>query len=123
VQRLVVGHTPSGDCPAVVRDERDGAPFELVLADDAYGRVEPGSQVALTDATLEIAGLTELDDRARTPVRFALHRDDRDSPIRRRHPTTGALVKGQLADGDYLLFRAPPGFRVEQHRASPTSLR
>lgn len=122
VHRLVVGHTPSGDCPAIVRAVGP-CPFEVVLADNAYGRVERGSQVAITDASVEVAALTEIDDGTRVPVRFGLHLDDQDSPIGRPDPITGALVKARLADGDYLLFRALPGFRVEQRRATPSTLR
>lgn len=118
VQRLVVGHTPSGDCPALVRE--DG--FELLLADNAYGRIERGSQVALTAERVEIAGRTALDDGTEASVRFALRHDDATSPLGRRDGRTGHLVKARLEDGDYLLFRAHPGYRVEQTRARPDAV-
>ncbi len=38
ISRVVVGHTPSGDCPAILRD----GTFELVLADNSYSRSERG---------------------------------------------------------------------------------
>jgi hypothetical protein len=113
VHRLVVGHTPSGDCPAIVRE----GGLELVLADNAYGRLERGSQVAIAPDRVEIAARTVLDDGTEASVRFALRDDDDASPLGRRDARTGHLVKARLDDGDYLLFRAHPGFRVEQTRA------
>ncbi|MDQ3032029.1 MAG: hypothetical protein M3Y87_06405 [Myxococcota bacterium] len=114
VGRLVVGHTPSGDCPAIVRD----GDFELVLADSSYGRIEQGSQLFLTDDAASVSGATELDDGRRVAVRFTSERADVASPIGRRDRATAQLVKARLADGDYLLFRALPGHRVQQTAAS-----
>lgn len=109
VRRVVIGHTPSGDCPAVLRS----GSFELVLADNSYGRIELGSQVSLTDDALTVRGMTELDDGARAKVHFTLTRDD-VSPLGCRERTSGRLVKARLEDGAFLLFRALPEFRVEQ---------
>jgi len=122
IRRLVVGHTPSGDCPAVVRE----GDFELVLADNSHGRVEPGSRLSLTDDELSVDGLTVLDDGARASVRFTARRDEegspQGSPLGLRELTSGRLVKGRLASGDYLLFRGLPGYRVEQTSASAAEL-
>jgi hypothetical protein len=118
VRRVVVGHTPSGDCPAVVRD----ADFELVLADNSYGRVERGSQVFLTDDAAEIRGTTELDDGTRAEVHFRRDLTDDASPLGKRDRTTGELVKARLADGDYLLFRGLPAYRTKQTRTSADDL-
>lgn len=110
IGRLVVGHTPSGDCPAVVRD---GA-FELVLADNSYGRIELGSQLALTDEELHVHATTELDGGSREIVHYTSARADAASPLGRRDGETAQLVKARLASGDYLLFRGLPGHHVEQ---------
>ncbi|MCW5804608.1 MAG: metallophosphoesterase [Deltaproteobacteria bacterium] len=110
IGRVVVGHTPSGDCPAVVRD----GDFELVLADNSYGRIELGSQVAISDGELRIRATTELDDGTRAAVDFATARGDRDAPLGRRDATTGRLVKARLDAATYLLFRGLPQYRVEQ---------
>jgi hypothetical protein len=114
VGRVVVGHTPSGDCPAIVRE----GDFELVLADNSYGRIERGSQVAITDGEARISATTELDDGTRAPVRFTAARAETSSPLGLRDGTTGQLVKARMASGDYLLFRALAGLRVEQTTAS-----
>jgi len=114
VDRIVVGHTPSGDCPAIVRD----GDFELVLADNSYGRLERGSRVAVDDATTQVSGETVLDDGTRVAVRYQGLRSAVDTPLGLRDRGTGQLVKARLADGRYLLFRGLPRREVEQLAAS-----
>lgn len=109
VRRVVVGHTPSGDCPALLRD----GSFELMLADNSYGRLERGSQVLLTDEATEVRAVTKLDDGAEAKVDFTLAREE-PSPLGLRDAQTGQLVKARLADGAYLLFRGLPNYVVEQ---------
>ena len=117
IRRLVVGHTPSGDCPAILRDGE----FELVLADNSYGRIELGSQLTLTDDETHVRALTALDDGRTLKVQFRSRRDER-SPLWLRDRHTGQLVKARLEDGEYLLFRGLPGFQVEQLAASAHDL-
>lgn len=118
VRRVVVGHTPSGDCPAVLRD--DGG-FELVLADNSYGRVEAGSQLAIDGARLAVRGATVLDGGARAEVAWTLDPDDA-SALGLREPATRRLVKARLARGDYLTFRVVSGYEVEQRAVPPDAL-
>ena len=115
VHRLIVGHTPSGDCPAILRD----GDFEMVLADNSYGRLERGSQVSFTDRRLTVAALTELDGGERERVHFTSELDDRESPVGHRDRDSGYLIKGKLERGDYLLFRGLPGYKYEQIAATP----
>jgi hypothetical protein len=98
--RVLLGHTPSGDCPALLR-----APgFAQVLADNSYGRIETGSQVRVSpDGEVTGAGQTVLDDGTRTSVRWTLP-PDHSGPLGLRDPE-GTLVKGRLASGELLLFR------------------
>jgi hypothetical protein len=110
IRRVVVGHTPSGDCPAIVRD----GDFELVLADNSYGRIEQGSHVAI-DERVHVAGTTQLDDGTRHPVRYT---GDADAKLGLRVAATGQLVKARLASGEYLLFRGLPRYQVEQRAAA-----
>lgn len=117
IRRIVVGHTPSGDCPAIVR----GGGLELVLADNSYGRIERGSQLAFTDETTEVRATTLLDDGSRCAVRCAVDRDT-GPPLGRRLVDTGRLVKAQLATGDYVLFRGLPEYAVEQTAMSSHEL-
>ena len=117
VRRVVVGHTPSGDCPAIVRDGE----FELVLADNSYGRVEHGSQLAFTDEATHVSALTQLDGGLQAKVRFTLEREQ-TSPIGLRELETGRLIKGRLESGDYLLFRGLPRYEVEQIATSAEAL-
>jgi hypothetical protein len=114
IGRVVVGHTPSGDCPAVLRD----GGFELVLADNSYSRIELGSQVALEGDDIAVRAVTELDDGSHAIVRYASSRLDLASPLGRRDRDTQQLIKAQLDDGRYLLFRGLPNRRVEQLAAT-----
>lgn len=120
IGRVVVGHTPSGDCPAIVRDAESD--FELVLADNSYGRIERGSQVSITDDDVTIVGATQLDDGTQHDVRFLSRRADKAVALGRHDAATGELVKARFADGDYLLYRGLPEYRVTQMRASASDV-
>lgn len=108
VARLVVGHTPCGDAPAILRDEG----FELVCADNSYGRLESGSRIVVRGRELAIAGRARLDDGRDVDVRADLSLDDA-GPIGARDTRSGHLVACTTADGAYL-YRGLDGFRVEQ---------
>jgi hypothetical protein len=118
IHRLVVGHTPSGDCPSVLRE---GA-FELILADNSYGRVEGASRVLLREDSAWVEGRVKLDDGRLEQVRFQLAHGDPSGPIGRRLVDSGQLVKGPLTSGELLLFRALPQFHVEQLAVDPHAL-
>jgi hypothetical protein len=119
VRRVVVGHTPAGDCPAVLRDGRG---FELVLADTSYGRIETGAAVIVDGEGLEIRGVTVLDGGERAPVLTRVGEATR-SPLGLRDAGSGALVKAGLERGGYLAFRALGGYDVEQRAVSEEELR
>ena len=116
IRRLFVGHTPSGDTPAVLRDED----FTFVMADNSYGRIETGSRVLLTATSTSLRGETQLDDGRRAAVAFEV---DDDPMLGRYDAATGELVKARLATGEYLLFRALPENKVSQVAVSPEALR
>jgi hypothetical protein len=111
VRRVVVGHTPSGDCPALLRDAHG---FELVLADNSYGRLERGSRVTIDGGTLRIEGTTVLDSEEREPVAFDLAASASPYLGLREAAGSGRLVKARLERGDYLLYRGLEGRVVEQ---------
>lgn len=117
IRRVVVGHTPSGDCPAIVRDGE----FELVLADNSYGRIEHGSQLTLSDQQTTVRAVTQLDGGQQAGVAFSLERAE-DSPLGLRDRDSGELVKARLDSGDYLLFRGLPGYQVTQVALSAGAL-
>ncbi|MFT3697853.1 MAG: metallophosphoesterase [Kofleriaceae bacterium] len=108
ISRVVVGHTPSGDCPAIVRS----GDFELVLADNSYGRIEHGSQLAITDDEITVRGWTKLDDGSTEIVDVVTRRAD-GGPLG-THDPDGSLIKSRLRDGRYLLFRALGDHHVQQ---------
>lgn len=115
IGRVVVGHTPSGDSPSVLCDEG----FQLVIADNSYGRVERGTQLAIDGEHLRVAAAAVLDGGGEAAVRYDLPSLSAAGPVGLRDAATGRLVKGELASGDYLSFRFLEGFAVEQTALSP----
>ncbi|MCP3137388.1 metallophosphoesterase family protein [Pyxidicoccus xibeiensis] len=118
IHRVVVGHTPSGDCPSLLVD---GA-FELLLADNSYGRVEGASRVFLDDDRVQVEGEVRLDDGRLERLHLEHLLGDTSGPLGRQLLDTGQLVKGPLRSGEWLLFRALPDFQVEQRAVDPGSL-
>lgn len=123
VRRLVVGHTPSGDCPALLRDATG---FQLVLADNSYGRLEHGSRVMIDGDVVRTDGTTLLDSGERAHVTSELRLESGESStssfLGLRDVATGRLVKARLVRGDYLTFRGFEGYRVEQIAATEEEL-
>lgn len=115
IGRVVVGHTPSGDSPSVLCDEG----FQLVIADNSYGRVERGTQVAIDGERLQVAASVKLDGGDEAAVRFDVPALSAEGPVGLRDAATGRLVKGALESGDYLSFRFLEGFAMEQTALSP----
>ncbi|MBI5516885.1 MAG: metallophosphoesterase [Deltaproteobacteria bacterium] len=120
VRRVLLGHTPSGEFPSVLR--RDGV--EFVQADTSYARPERGPRVTLQGPCLTVEGhATQGMDTAPSVVRFSTRSDDPDELVGRWDPQSGHLVKGRLATGDYVLFRWCEGFASEQLRVTEEALR
>ena len=117
IDRVVLGHTPSGDCPALLRDE---AGFELLLADNSHGRIEPGSQVFLDDDP-RVIGSSVLDSGEQVEVLTRLAAEGPHSPVGSRD-AQGRLVKARLRRGDCLVFRSFAGYRVEQGAVAESEL-
>ncbi len=117
IERVVLGHTPSGDCPAVLRD---GAGFELVLADNSHGRIEAGSQLFL-DEDPRILGASVLDSGERVAIVTRLAAEGSGSPLGLRD-ARGRLVKARLQRGEYLVFSGFAGYRVEQSAVHESAL-
>lgn len=109
VHRLVVGHTPIGDCPAVLCT--DG--FDMIMADNSYSRLERGAQVLLDGSRATIKAWVALDDGELAQVACTY---DRSAPngVGCRNTTTGELVKARMADGRMLLHRGLPDHVVSQ---------
>jgi hypothetical protein len=116
VRRLVVGHMPAGDTPALLRDPSRG--FELLLADNSHGRVQVGSRVSMTDDAVHVAGEVVLDDGSRHRVDYAVAADE-PSDVGLHLPNGGPLIKGPI-EHSFLTFRALPGYAIEQRRVGVT---
>jgi hypothetical protein len=117
ITRVIVGHTPNGDTPSLLRD--DG--FELVIADNSYGRVGGASKLFLRGDELVVEASAALDDGTRIDLVFQTPAGDA-SPLGKRDADTGHLVTGRLVSGEFLLFRCLEGYRVEQITASAAYL-
>lgn len=115
VERVVVGHTPSGDSPSVLTDEG----FQLVFADNSYGRVERGSRVFVEGPSLRVDGEVVLDGGTESRVSCSLTGFASTGPVGLRDAVTGRLVKGYLSTGELLLFRFLGGYALEQRAFSP----
>jgi hypothetical protein len=110
ISRLVVGHTPTGDVPAVLRDP--ARRFELVMADNNYSRVSTASRVTVHPDHVEIAGHTVLDDGRALEVSFTLGHAD-DAPVGLRIED-GPLIKAPLPGEEHLTFRYLPKYQLVQ---------
>ncbi len=111
VHRVVVGHTPSGDVPTVVRTTR-AQPFEVVTADNSRGRTALASQLVVRDAGIQWRGTVVADTLETIEMMMQLPRTMRDSPVGKR-TAGGELVVGRSRAG-WHLFRYLPGYAVAQ---------
>jgi hypothetical protein len=118
VRRVFVGHTPSGDCPSVLRD----GDFSLVLADNSYGRVEPGSRVIVEQDVTTVSGLVLLDGESSPTRVHTTWTHDTPPPLGARTRDGLRLVKGRTERGDFLLFRGLGDYQVEQRLAADGAL-
>ena len=120
ITRVVVGHTPCGDVPAILRSEVEGV--EIVIADNSRGRVDIGTVTSI-DPDGDVLGIdtrTRLDDHRFVDVRFRLPRAA-PSPIG-RVTADGSLVKAVLDDDTALLFRSEESFVMRQTAAPLSTL-
>ena len=117
VARLVVGHTPNGDSPSILRAEG----FEQLVADNSHARVSEGAKCLFDDDETSIDAHTELDDGTRHRVQFVVGLDER-TPIGRRIRSSGELIKGRLSSGELLLFRYLPMFKCTQRAVGERAL-
>jgi hypothetical protein len=118
IRRLVLGHTPSGDTPALLRTER----FELVIADNSRGRVGDGSSVTIEGPQLSLSGRVQLDGGEQGEVSSRTIIGEPAGPLGLRTRDDGHLVKGAFEDGRHVIFRGLPGYRLEQLAATPAEL-
>ncbi len=119
IERLVVGHTPCGDAPAILRARG----FELVCADNSYGRLEHGSQIFVNGRALRVVGRARLDDGSDAETCAELGLDEDPTPLGARDRSSGHLVVSRLVRGGFLLFKGLDGFAVEQRAESDDATR
>lgn len=110
IARVVVGHTPCGDVPAILR----GGDVEIVCADNSRGRLDFGNSLLIDDDRIVLDARTALDDGSERRVRFTLglHEPTEVGLL----TADGHLIKGFVDDAPQraLLFRFDPDFQVRQ---------
>ncbi len=111
IARVVVGHTPCGDLPAILR----GGDIEIVCADNSRSRLDVGNTLLIDDERIQLDARTALDDGSERRLRFTLSINE-PTEIGRL-TTDGHLIKGFVDDDDglaALLFRFDAGFQIRQ---------
>lgn len=130
IRRVVVGHTPCGDLPAILRPPDDWrAPVEIVVADNSRGRVDIGTSMVIDDDAIVVRGKTVLDDDRAVDVGYTLGLNE-PTDIG-RVTSSGMLIKGfsppsadagASGDGEALLFRFEAGWQLHQVAVPRASL-
>ena len=106
VDRVIVGHTPIGDVPAIVADDR----LVLVCADNSRATHPRGSWVAIDDRGVDVdAWATVAGTLARVTARVV---PGDTGPVGLER-ADGTQVRGRLGDGRWLVHRMAPGYRSE----------
>ena len=120
IHRVVVGHTPVGDVPSIVRTPAGEAPFEVVNADNSRARVETGTQAHFTDACTRFSGTCILDDGVAIGVEVSLPLDGTVQAVG-QVTEAGEIVKAVIGS-HALLFRYAEAFMMSQRLVSLEAL-
>jgi hypothetical protein len=119
LHRVVVGHTPMGDTPSILR----ASDFEMVFADNCYAPLERGILVLLDDDALRVRAQGRTAIGEVVEIDFSLSKKQVDPLIGKRDADSGLLVKGPMVDGRYLLQRYGERFALEQTALGEDELR
>ncbi len=113
IRRVVVGHTPCGDLPAILRAPAEWhADVEIVVADNSRGRLDHGNAIVVEDDNIDVRAKTTLDDGSVRDVAYVLDRNDHSSAVG-RVTSDGFLVKA-VVDDDAFLFRFEANWVLQQ---------
>jgi len=105
VRRLLLGHTPHGNCPTIIRcgDENDGSAFLIVKADTSYSdmkapdnRGDACSTIdVLNDGTIRVAGVLPKSVENGARIAYTVPSD----PTERHYELVGYMQSKTLPDG------------------------
>ena len=141
IARVVVGHTPCGDLPTILRPPAEWhTPVEIVIADNSRARLDHGNVVTVDDDAITVTAKTVLDapestdpvaDPAAAPsapvgpvvdVRYVLPAQSLDdAPGVGSMTAAGSLVKAVVDEGCFL-FRFGPNWVLQQTRVDRAAL-
>lgn len=115
IERLAIGHTPSGQAPVILRREDDR--FEVLLADNSHG-VEAETSSLITIArdqrSVRIDSFVPLGD-SRQPIAFETALGV-PTPVGKRL-TDGSIILAPTREG-YITYQMLPGWKVEYRERS-----
>jgi hypothetical protein len=99
ISRIIVGHTPQGDGPTVLRSKG----FEIIIGDNTDAR--HASRVFVKGEESIVQSKAPRVDGG-TPEKYEMRWNINDGgPFGKRVASTGDLIKGRFADGDWLTFK------------------
>lgn len=118
IRRIVLGHTPSGDVPAIVRSP--DRLFEVVCADNSYGwREDAATLLRVSNDRIVVDGAYRDGTPAGRPLRFEA-RIDSFSPLG-LYDESGGLVVG--VEGNQAVVYRMENFEVSYRRVPIAELR
>lgn len=132
IARVVVGHTPCGDLPTILRPPHEWhTPVEIVIADNSRARLDHGNVIIVDDDAITVTAKTILDAEGAAPVgpvgpvvdvHYVLPAQTLDDrPGTGSMTSDGSLVKAVVDDGCFL-FRFGPNWVLQQTRVSQAAL-
>ena len=121
IRRLIVGHTPSGQVPVLLRTPDAG--FEHLVLDTSYGLPDAVPLVSLhgsDGAVTEVRGACEPSPGSRLSIAFQL-------PFGSSGPLGRTLADGSIVvapiEGQWLSYRLAPGYKVRYEIRSDADAR
>ena len=107
INRLALGHTPSGQIPVILRSPKDD--FETIVADNSYGQMkEQPSFVTFNGDNTSIRSLLRVDGNP-LEVNFTTKLGQK-SMIGKRQ-SNGSVIVAETEDS-YINYQLKPGFKV-----------
>jgi hypothetical protein len=112
LHRVVVGHTPSGDLPVLMRDPVHDV--EYVVGDTTRARLDDAPSLHINDEAVRYRGACALDDGTRVDVDAHHPRAQPLSPVG-MVTMDGSFIKAVVGE-EALLFRFQQGYEILQQR-------
>jgi len=117
ISRIVVGHTPTGDFPIIVRKPN----FELLLTDSSFSSIDKASKVTIRGTSVSVESSTPTGRK----LIIESNVEDLNNPLGMK-TTDGYRIIGRFEDSDELMALKVEGrgrkFNTKYFSGSPTEL-